>query len=116
MMRELLIQMFNGWIIHEASWDPESETYKRSDVECFIEACGGDAIRGNLVSVFAHWGNDIQALAPHYGIALDRGEDGKLFINENIPSAPSPEHWWYEGQWKEPGADNDGTEAARVDN
>lgn len=129
-MRDLLFKMFTGWILREQSWvagegpDDWGE-YKRDALECYIEACGGDQIEGYLVYLFDVNGNDIQDIAPHYGIALRRrnphtGEvmtrdqihewdDATptiLFIDENIEPAPSPDHWWQDGVWILPPQDD----------
>lgn len=101
-MKELLLTMFRGWALREASWN--GETYLRDEVSCMIEAAGGDSIKGQLLHLFDYWGNDIEALAPHYGIALERDAKGALVIREDVPPAPSPEHWWNEGKWNEPEA------------
>jgi hypothetical protein len=101
-MKTLLRIMFNGWLLHEQSWDIDRQVYTRLKEDCFIEAAGGDKIRGILISLFDYWGNDIQSLAPHYGIATDRDENSELIIREDIPPAPSPDHWWSEGKWLSP--------------
>lgn len=66
------------------------------------EACGGDEIMGSLLSLFSHRRNDVESLAPYYGIALDRDEAGKLYIRDDIPPPPSLRHWWHEGEWTAP--------------
>lgn len=112
-IRTLLKQMMQGWILHEASYyappagDDEHDaivvgTYSRDTTECMIEACGGDVLRGNLLDLFGHWSNDIQSVAAHYGLALRRDTENKLFIDENIPPAPSPEYYWHDDQWNGP--------------
>lgn len=118
-MKTLLKKMFTGWMLREASWIvpptpgegfPLNEPYySKTEEQAMIEACGGNVIEGNLLVLFSHWSNDIQALAPYYGIYLDRDEDGKLFIREDIPPAPSPEHWWNDNAWQEP-EDTNGAE------
>lgn len=101
-MKDLLRKMFQGWILHEKSWDPDAKAYTRSDVDCMIEACGGKGheIEGQLVHLFGHWGNDIQALAPFFGIRLARNSDGtNLHIVEDVPSPPSEpatDYFWDE--------------------
>lgn len=102
-MKDLFRKMFNGWKIHEASWTGEG--YARDETDCMIEACNGNKIEGQMLSLFDHWSNDIQALAAHYGITVERNEKDELVIREDIPSAPSPDHWWNNGVWKAPEVD-----------
>lgn len=106
-MRTLLKQMMQGWILHEMSYVPPATDdlpggYCRDSVDCMIEACGGDALRGYLLHLFDYWSNDIQSVAPHYGIALVRDENNNLVIREDIPPAPSPDYYWHNDQWNEP--------------
>jgi hypothetical protein len=104
------MKMFTGRIIHEESWDAIKCEFTRSSEDCFIEACGGNKVEGFLIQLFDHWGNDIESLAPFYGINFERDSNGKAFINENIPAPPSisPEkYYWDEGQWKELSEFND---------
>jgi len=96
-VKDLLKKMFTGWQIREASWD--GNKYTRDEVECMIEACGGDEIEGNLIHLFDYWGNDIQLLAPHYGIYLDRDVEDKLIIREDIPPAPGSDYVWEDNRW-----------------
>lgn len=118
-MRELLKRMFTGFMLHEASWDRGAGEYTRTEDDCFTEACGGNAIEGGLLSLFTYWSNDIQSLAPHYGISLERHEapdeetNGELYIREDIPPAPSPAHWWTDGEWKAPPEDEPNEEAVK---
>lgn len=116
-MRTLLKQMMQGWILHEASYVPQSgsdETsdvivvgeYTRDPVDCMIEAAGGDKVRGFLLYLFSENGNDIQSVAPHYGLALAQNDEQGLFIREDVPPAPSPDHWWYEDEWRGPEQDD----------
>lgn len=98
-MKELLRKMFTGWMLHEASWDAEKKGFTRNSDECMTEACGGNTLEAYMIHLFDYWGNDIQALAPHFGIFLGRDENGKLFIKDDIPPAPSIEHAWQDNQW-----------------
>lgn len=99
-MKELLKQMFQGWILHENSWDSESHRYTRTAEDCMTEACGGDELKGQLLYLFGHWSNDIQCIAPFYGLALEhRPNSGPLYIKEDVPPAPSPHHYWHNGEW-----------------
>jgi hypothetical protein len=109
-MRDLLLRMFKAWELHEASWVSmavvSGGAYSKTASQCFIKACDGDERDGYLLELFAHWANDIQTMAPHYGIGFDA--NGKL--RTDIPPAPSPHHWWNEGVWQEP--TNDDKDAA----
>jgi hypothetical protein len=100
-MKTLLKQMFTGFILHEKSWDSEKEDYTRDIIDCMIEACDGDTIRGNMIHLFDHWSNDIQAMAPYYGLELTRDVNNNLVINEQVPQAPSTNHYWNDGKWEE---------------
>lgn len=113
-MREILRQIFTGWILHEKSWDAESREYKREMTACMIEAAGGDYVRGQLLHLFGEWSNDVQALAPHYGLNLERCFAGELYINEDIPPAPDPDFWWFNGQWHLPDLGDDGLPASEL--
>lgn len=99
-MKDILTKIFKGMIAYEESWD--GEKYARQDYECYVEACDGNEIDGALISLFAHWDNDIQTLAPHYGLALRRNAESKLYIDTNVPPPPSPEHYWSEDSWNAP--------------
>lgn len=112
-IRTLLKQMMQGWILHEASYyappagDDEHDaiivgSYSRTMNDCMIEVAGGDKVRGLLLYLFADNSNDIQSIAPHYGLTLAYDADNNLFIREDVPPAPSPDHWWYEGEWRPP--------------
>lgn len=101
-MKELLRRMFREWMLHDVSWDKETERYTRNDAECMTEACGGDEIMGSLLSLFGHRRNDVESLAPYYGIALARDKAGKLYIRDDIPPPPSLQHWWHEEEWTAP--------------
>ena len=103
-MKSLLREMFTGWILHEKSWNATTSEYARPREECFIEAAGGDYNRGLLLGLFDYWANDIQSLAPHFGLNLERCFAGELYINENIPPAPAADYWWRDGQWFAPGS------------
>lgn len=117
-MKELLTQMFTGWILREQ----EGEMPDRFIEECMVEACGGDELRGHMLVLFGHFSNDIISLAAHYGIGLARKQPngtllhadgtidtllkgGELTIIE-VPPAPSRQHYWYKGQWNEPPGDD----------
>ena len=116
-MKSLLRTMFEGWCL----LDVEQQTGAQlilSPEECMANVCNGDHLKGELLTVFGHWSNDIVRLAAHYGIGLARMQPdktllyedgtvdtllkgGKLTITE-IPQAPSPEHYWHCGQWNAP--------------
>lgn len=102
-MKTLIREMFTGWILYEKSWNPETREYERDTTDCMIEACGGDYVRGVLLHLFDYWANDIQSMAPHLGLALERCFAGQLYINEEIPPAPAPDYWWFNGAWQAPG-------------
>lgn len=104
-MRQILEQMFTGWQIYHQSWDGEKHT--RDATDCMIEACDCDPLRGELLALFSHWSNDILSIAAHYGLALHTDENGVMTgVRTDVPPAPSPEHYWYEGEWKAPDADD----------
>lgn len=134
-MKELLLKMFTGWIIREKSWipnpeyDPETSDayvpagkYGKTREQAMIEACGGDEKVGYLLHLFDHWGRDIMNIAPHFGLAYVRkdsegnllteaqriksGNVGEPSIMEDVPPAPSPDHWWYDNEWQEPISDD----------
>jgi hypothetical protein len=110
-MKELLRTMFEGWILR----DQEGEDPSRTSEECMTKACGGDELKGHLLTLFGHWSNDIVSLAAHYGIGLARKQpDGSLLHEDgtvetllaggvltiiDVPPAPSPEHYWHAGAW-----------------
>lgn len=100
-MRDLLMRMFKAWELHEASWIDHADgghgAYEKTDDECYIEACDGDVVMGCMLGLFAHWSNDIQTMAPHFGIGWDNGK-----FSTDIPPAPSPLHWWHVDHWKAP--------------
>lgn len=83
-MKELLETMFLGWKLHEQSWNEEEAKYKRSEVECMIEACNGDKLKGELLYLFSYWSNDIQQVAAHYGVGY----------NGPIEMPPSADYWF----------------------
>lgn len=109
-MKTLIREMFTGWILYEKSWNPETREYERDTTDCMIEACGGDYVRGVLLHLFDYWANDIQSMAPHLGLALERCFAGQLYINEEIPPAPAPDYWWFNGAWQAPGFEPEGEE------
>lgn len=100
-MKTLLRQMMAGFILHEQSWDEDEKEYTVPMEEAMRQACGGDARRGNLLYLFSYWSNDILAEAAHYGLALTR-VDGRSVLREDVPPAPTPEHWWDENHWEAP--------------
>ncbi len=116
-MKELLTQLYQGVIIREDSYvrgeDGRDGYYPMSEEDAMIQACGGDVIRGNLLVLFNYWSNDISSMAAHYGVGLERqnadgtqwvdnyADLGKLVLIE-IPPAPSPDYYWYEGTWCSP--------------
>lgn len=104
-MKTIIREIFTGWILYAKSWNPETRVYEREMTACMIEAAGDDYIRGQLLFLFAEWGNDLQSLAPHYGLALERCFAGELYINEDIPPPPAADFWWRDGTWYAPGAD-----------
>jgi len=120
-MKELLTQMFTGWALHEASYEHVTETTTaptRSLENAMTEACGGDALRAQLLCVFGHWANDVLAYAAHYGVGIARKQpDGALLYEDgtvdtlmrggvmtvvDVPPAPSLQHYWYKGVWNAP--------------
>lgn len=112
-VRKLLKIMFTGWMLREQSWDKGKEDYTRNSAECMVEAAGGDELFGYLLHLFDYWGNDIQQIGAHYGIAIvrkrpeddgDFEEEGACIthIRDDIPPAPSSEHYWDKGQWVAP--------------
>lgn len=103
-VRELLMIMFEGWRLHEASWvagdpvDGFGGRYTREQIDCFVEAAGGDQTLGHLVSLFSEWSNDIVSMAAFYGIGFLADET----FSTDLPPAPTPQHWWSEGRWMPP--------------
>lgn len=98
-MKELCRRMLDGWMIHEASWDPETNAYGCSDIDAMTAACGDDKVVGELLFLFSHWSNDIQSVAAVLGVAII---DGKVV---DIPPPPSDQHWWHNGAWQAPDGD-----------
>jgi uncharacterized protein YegP (UPF0339 family) len=104
-VRELFRIMFTGWKLHEASYDEATREYKRTAEDCMTEAANGDEQLGYVIHLFDHWSNDLQAMAPHFGIALRREVDtensamGPITIVDNIEPAPSKDHYWSGGRW-----------------
>jgi hypothetical protein len=95
-MKDILEKMFQGWINYDKSWNTEKQKHDRDPMDCYADACAGDHNMAQLLHLFSHWSNDIMSLAPHYGIAY---QDGKIV---EVPSAPSPLHWWDGNEWIEP--------------
>lgn len=114
-MKTLLRQMFNGWVIHDASFDAEAGAHLRKIEECMIEACGGDVLRGHLLVLFGEWANDVEGIAAHYGLRIEGDIVGRRSVHEDVPPAPSLEHWWddLEKKWVAPEAESD--EIAKVE-
>lgn len=117
-MKELLVKMFSGWILHEAAFVP-SETgpggYSITMEQAMTEACAGDAREGVLLTLFGHWANDVVSMAAHYGVGLARRQSDGTLLHEDgtvdtllkggvltlieIPPPPTPAHYWSAGQW-----------------
>lgn len=97
-IRELLTCMFNGWRLHEASWDKDARKYTLDLTDAMTQAAGGDKMLGNLLDLFSYWSNDIQSVAAHYGIAIN--EDGS--VRTDVPPPPTPEHYWHNNEWCPP--------------
>lgn len=119
-MRDLLVKMFSGWILHEASYVPREEgpgSYSITLEEAMTEACAGDAREGILLSLFGHWSNDVVSMAAHYGVGLARRQPDGTMLHEDgtvdtllkggqltmivVPPPPSPAHYWSAGAWQE---------------
>lgn len=100
-VRELLLVMFEGWRLHEASY-VDSE-YTKTHLDASVEAAGSDVMLGTLAFLFGHWSNDVIAVAAHYGVGF--ASDGT--VTSDLPAAPTPEHFWYEGEWRPPFDDSD---------
>lgn len=99
-VKDVIRVLYKGWILHEQSWDTTHNVYSRNMDDCMTEAAGGDAIIGQLIALFGEWSNDVQSLTPYLGIALVRDHADKLVIREDIPPAPSADHyWWKDGEW-----------------
>lgn len=109
-IKELISVMFQGWIIREASWVPAAEdtqfssgSYGKTEEEAMIEACQGDKSLGYLLHLFSYWSNDIQVVAPDYGIFLnlEETEQGLRLFVDTVPAKPNHETWWdlEEGRW-----------------
>jgi len=117
-MRRLLIRMFSGWILHEASYVTREEGpggYSITLEEAMTEACVGDAREGVLLALFGNWANDIISMAAHYGIGLARRQSDGTLVHEDgtvdtllkggvltmiaIEPPPSPAHYWAAGKW-----------------
>lgn len=129
-MADLLRIMFKGWMIREASYvrNPEWQAlldkpnrtaeedrqmtymsggdYGKSEEDAMIEAADGNTNLGLLLHYFSHWSNDIQSIAAHYGIGLQREGDvadaDSQMVLVDVPPAPSPLHWWNDDAWQEP--------------
>lgn len=104
-VRELLVVMFEGWRLHEASYHPP-HGYERDRVECMTEAAGGDRLVGELAHLFSHWSEDVISVAAHYGVGWLA--DGTF--STDLPPPPSQEHWWTSGEWRPPVDERDGME------
>lgn len=100
-MKQLLTKMFEGWLLHEQSWDYESQSYSKLPEACMIEAAGGNEKVGLLMHYFSYWCNDIESVAAHYGVGI---KDGKIVV---IPPAPDPNAYWYKHKWNMPDADDE---------
>jgi hypothetical protein len=125
-MRSLLRMMFTGWILHEESYEQRTESTiqaTRSEEDAMIEACGGDALLGQLLCLFGHWSNDVTSSAAHYGLEIVRvgpdGEEwrldntldtllkpGKMKIRDDVPAPPTGAHWWHKGEWRAPAVES----------
>lgn len=96
-MKDILIKMFKGFIVHEASWN--GREYTKTMDEAMIEVCDGNKTEGSLLHCFTYWSNDVQALAPYMGVALERNMtesvvgsgEYPLWVNENVPPVPDVE-------------------------
>jgi hypothetical protein len=85
-MKSILRVMFQGWMIREETWD--GDRYTKTAEEAMIEAAGDENV-GYLIHLFDYWCNDIQDMAPRFGLKLDRDQDGKLVIREcEIDTSP----------------------------
>lgn len=100
-MRHVLQQMLQGFIIHERSWDSEAEDYKLDMMEAMTEACGGNVLQGRLLYLFSHWSNDIINEAAHLGLRIGVVGDKSVVLND-VPPAPSLNHWWDNDHWEAP--------------
>ncbi len=120
-LADLFVTMFEGFKLHEESWvrnptyDQATENdkpflsagdYKLTEEEAMVQAAEGDKELGNILHLFAHWSNDVQSVAAHMGIGIERVDNDEhgsiLRVRRDIPEAPSPDHWWDEGKWNEP--------------
>lgn len=122
-MRDLLEKMFRGWILLEQSYVERvgGGTYTRTQEDCMVEACNNNVLEGHLLTLFGHWSNDVISLAAHYGLALARRQPDDTLLHDDgtvdtllkggkleivyIDPAPTPEHYWYKGQWNAPDPD-----------
>lgn len=103
-IKELLRKMLNGMCVHENSWDANDSRYT-IDNKAGMATQTESPIEAGLMHLFSHWENDVQALAAHYGFEIREGVDGKLFVADDLPPAPSYEHYWKGGQWHGPSPD-----------
>jgi hypothetical protein len=101
-MKDIFIKMYRGWLIHQASYDPVKETYNLTLQEGLEEACGGNELEARALNLFSYWENDIQDISPYFGVALETNESGDLYVKEDVPPPPTPDHWWNKGEWHAP--------------
>jgi hypothetical protein len=113
----LLRIMFEGVVIQANEQEARGqETQEPTRIEdAMTRACGGDALCGELLTLFTHWSNDVDALGAHLGVGLaHRQPDGELVFQDgtvdtllrggeltivDVPPAPSPMHYWSGGRW-----------------
>ena len=110
-IKQVLRVILEGWVIQS-----KNDALRLDDA--MIAACGGNKNQGYLLSLFSEWGNDIEAMANHFGLGTARKQpDGSLLFYDgtidnlikggelvivDIPPPPAPNWWWYRGQWNEP--------------
>jgi hypothetical protein len=101
LIRELLLSIFQGWQVRE-EMSPEAREQESME-QTYARLSGGDELVGATLPLLTHWDNDLMSIAPHYGIAYEFDPaTGSGYIREDVPPAPSPNHWWHRGAWQAP--------------
>lgn len=98
-MKELLKKMLTGWALHNNQ--PEDLVTPISLDECMLKAGASNDIEASLLALFGYWANDIQTLAAHYGLRMAQDALGQFVVHEDVPPAPSENHWFDGNGWVE---------------
>lgn len=86
-LKKILTIILTGFRLHELSWNTTTNKYDRDEVDCMVEAAGGDKNTGYMCHLFDYWGNDVEKMAAHYGVGY--GKDGN--VKTDIPPVPDTE-------------------------